>query len=157
MNKKIVISVIVLCLCFFGYIFKNKFMNNIDSKTEGKVDTLYVKSVDTIMVKDTVKIYPKQKFLIKVDTLTLTDTVKVVVEKVKEYVVEKTFEDSAFVRDIFLMDTAGIIVDNDWLYRPSYKIYNRIDTVKVKDKWYNKAFYYVGFFSAGFLVGAVSK
>jgi len=116
------------------------------------IDTVYVASKDTVRLVDTNEvIHPVTVYRARIvrDTTAL-DSMRAIIEQLKQYVAEKTFQDSAWVRHTWLMTPDWLVKENRWDYRaaPRTQIYFR-DTVEVKPTAMKKIFYGAGLFAAG--------
>ena len=115
------------------------------------VDTICVQVTDTIRETDSFVIPPKiiHRSRIVRDTSGM-DSLRAIIEELREYVAEKTFQDSAWVKHTWRMTPDWMVRENVWDYRPAQQreIYFR-DTVEVKPKAAKKILYGAGMFAAG--------
>ena len=114
-------------------------------------DTSYVQASDTIREADSLVIAPKIVYRSKIvlDTSGL-DSLRAIVEALREYVAEKRFKDSAWVKHTWRMTPDWLVRENVWDYHPApmREIYFR-DTVEVKPKIAKKILSGAGMFAAG--------
>jgi hypothetical protein len=122
------------------------------------IDTTKIFVHDTTRTVDTLHVVkPKIVYQTKIIKDGISDSLQAIIVKLKQYEADQTFNDSAYVKHVWMMSDDYLVRESRWEYRPGPKmLISTHDTAMVYPSTVKKVMTGIGWFCAGAVAGYVA-